>query len=43
MICDNAGYHKSKLVKEYLKDSKIELVMKNYIFPTTSNPHTSGI
>lgn len=26
LICDNAGYHKSKKVKEYLKNSKIELV-----------------
>lgn len=26
LICDNAGYHKSKKVKEYLKDRKIELI-----------------
>lgn len=26
LICDNAGYHKSKKVKEHLKDRKIELV-----------------
>jgi len=26
LICDNAGYHKSKKVKEYLKTSKIELI-----------------
>ena len=26
LICDNAGYHKSKKVKEHLKDSKIELI-----------------
>ncbi|WP_341754433.1 IS630 family transposase [Candidatus Tisiphia endosymbiont of Dioctria rufipes] len=26
LICDNAGYHKSKKVKEYLVNSKIELV-----------------
>lgn len=26
LICDNAGYHKSKKVKEYLRNSKIELL-----------------
>jgi len=26
LICDNAGYHKSKEVKEYLSTSKIELI-----------------
>ncbi|MFU7503163.1 MAG: transposase [Candidatus Tisiphia sp.] len=26
LICDNAGYYKSKKVKEYLVNSKIELV-----------------
>jgi len=26
LICDNAGYHKSKKVKEYLTDKKIELL-----------------
>ena len=26
MVCDNARYYRSKLVKEYLKDSKIELI-----------------
>ena len=26
LICDNAGYHKSKKVKEYLQDTKIELL-----------------
>lgn len=26
LICDNAGYHKSKIVKEHLKNSKIELI-----------------
>jgi transposase len=26
LICDNAGYHKSKKVKEYLVNSKIELI-----------------
>ena len=37
LICDNAGYHKSKKVKEYLVNSKIELVLmpktKNKIWP----------
>jgi transposase len=26
LICDNAGYHKSNKIKEYLKNSKIELI-----------------
>ncbi len=26
LICDNAGYHKSKKIKEHLRTSKIELV-----------------
>ncbi len=26
VICDNAGYYRSTLVSDYLKDSKIELV-----------------
>jgi transposase len=26
LVCDNAGYHKSKKVKEHLKGSKIELI-----------------
>lgn len=34
LICDNAGYHKAKKVKEYLKGSKIELV---YLPPYSPN------
>ena len=26
LVCDNAGYHKAKIVKEYLQTSKIELI-----------------
>ena len=39
MICDNAGYHKSKKVKEYLVNSRIELVL----MPKTKNKIWSGI
>lgn len=34
LICDNAGYHKSKIVKEHLKNSKIELI---YLPPYSPN------
>lgn len=34
LICDNAGYHKSKKVKEYLETSKIELM---YLPPYSPN------
>jgi transposase len=34
LICDNAGYHKSKKVKEHLRNSKIELI---YLPPYSPN------
>ena len=34
LICDNASYHKAKKVKEYLKNSKIELI---YLPPYSPN------
>ncbi len=34
VICDNAGYHKSKKIKEYLQGSKIELI---YLPPYSPN------
>ncbi len=38
IICDNAGYHKGKLVKEYLQTSRIEL-----IFLPTYSPNLNPI
>jgi len=34
LICDNASYHKSKEVKEYLKNKKIELI---FLLPYSPN------
>lgn len=34
LVCDNAGYHKSKIVKAHLKNSKIELI---YLPPYSPN------
>lgn len=34
LICDNAGYHKARIVKEHLKTSKVELI---YLPPYSPN------